>query len=123
MTKDEQLVAAVSLLKTMTRPDQIHLELDAAKEKQAFDVIKQKGDRVSCLQKRRAKLLRDAECYFHEFLDKLASVEALTIEMHHAIKMLRKEWRKTLVGIADYHAADDMEIILIEAKRILEERK
>lgn len=65
MTKDEQLVAAVSLLKTMTRPD--HLE--------------------------------------------------------NAINMLRKPWRKTLVGIADYHAADDMEIILIEAKRILEERK
>jgi len=60
------------------------LELDAAKEEQEADVIRQKGDRVSRLQKRRAKLLRAAEGDFHEFLDKLASAEALAVEIHDA---------------------------------------
>jgi len=82
--KADYQAAEIDLAHLRRALDTARLELDAAKEEQVVDVIKQKGDRVSRLQKRRAKLLRTAENDFFEFLDKLASAEALAVEIHDA---------------------------------------
>lgn len=82
--KADYQAAEIDLAHLRRALDAAKLELNAAKDEQAVDVIKQKGDKVSRLQKRRAKLLKAAEGDFHEALEKLASAEALALEIHAA---------------------------------------
>jgi hypothetical protein len=59
-------------------------ELSDAKAAAAVDVIKAKGDRVGRLQKRRAKVLRDADASFSEFLKHPQHAETLAQDIHQA---------------------------------------
>jgi hypothetical protein len=62
----------------------IALEIDAANSDQEEDVLNQKANAVSRLQRKRAKLLKGAEVDYRAFLEKLIAAEDLAIEIHEA---------------------------------------